>query len=86
MVKQFISWLRDLEQLFEQFADDLLKMKAAEIQECEDVDIVTGDRPDYIEDGFGSRWKRECPVCHKKTMQVMRPGDARCSNPECDNN
>lgn len=33
---------------------------------------------DIIEDGFGSVWSAWCPMCKKKSMQVVRPGKAQC--------
>lgn len=33
---------------------------------------------EYILDGFGGRWPVDCPACGAP-MQVIRPGDARCS-------
>jgi hypothetical protein len=35
---------------------------------------------DIIEDGFGSIWSAWCPMCGKKSMHVVRPGDAQCSH------
>ena len=29
---------------------------------------------DIISDGCGNVWKKECPKCKNKTMQVVRPG------------
>ena len=34
-----------------------------------------------ISDGFGSEWSIICPECGRDTMQVVRPGNAQCS--EC---
>jgi len=34
---------------------------------------------DVISDGFGSAWSAYCPMCGKRTMQVVRPGKAQCS-------
>jgi len=36
---------------------------------------------DTIEDGFGSEWSAWCPMCKKKTMEIVRPGMVQCS--EC---
>lgn len=36
---------------------------------------------DAISDGFGSTWSAYCPRCGEKTMQIVRPGQAECS--EC---
>ena len=36
----------------------------------------------FITDGFGNYWHSHCPKCGKQTMEVLRPGDARC--PLCD--
>ena len=33
---------------------------------------------DIVEDGFGSCWSAWCPMCRKKTMQVVRPGKVQC--------
>lgn len=35
---------------------------------------------DVIEDGFGSAWSAWCPMCHQKTMVVVRPGKVQCNN------
>ena len=37
--------------------------------------------PEYIDDGFGNSWNAECQNCGAP-MQIIRPGDARCSD-EC---
>ena len=34
---------------------------------------------DLVEDGFGSSVSIICPRCGGRTMQVVRPGDFRCS-------
>ncbi len=36
-----------------------------------------------ISDGFGSSWSAWCHKCKTKTMQIVRPGEARCG--KCDN-
>ena len=36
----------------------------------------------YLSDGFGSTWPAACPNCGAP-MQVVRPGDCRCSA-ECE--
>jgi hypothetical protein len=36
---------------------------------------------DLIDDGFGSSWSAYCAMCGKRTMQIVRPGKAQCS--EC---
>lgn len=33
---------------------------------------------DTIEDGFGSAWSIVCPMCKRRSMEVVRPGKARC--------
>lgn len=40
------------------------------------------NRKDFlpVSDGFGSSVSRICPQCGKATMQVVRPGDFRCSD------
>jgi len=35
---------------------------------------------DTLDDGFGNAWSASCPECRKKTMVVVRPGKAQCSN------
>jgi len=37
---------------------------------------------DTIEDGFGNVWSIICPICHKRTMEVVRPGKVQCTNCE----
>lgn len=37
---------------------------------------------DVIEDGFGNVWSARCSKCGRYSMQVVRPGEARCA--ECD--
>lgn len=39
--------------------------------------------PTTIEDGFGSVWSAWCPECHEKSMQVVRPGYAKCISEKC---
>jgi len=34
---------------------------------------------DTIEDGFGSIWSAYCEKCENRSMQVVRPGIARCA-------
>jgi len=33
---------------------------------------------DYITDGLGNYWTSYCVRCGRKSMYVLRPGDARC--------
>jgi ribosomal protein L37E len=33
-----------------------------------------------IEDGFGSVWSAWCPMCGRKSMHVVRLGDAQCNH------
>jgi predicted RNase H-like HicB family nuclease len=40
------------------------------------------DTAGTISDGLGSSWPRVCAKCGEDLMQIVRPGDARCSN--CD--
>ena len=49
------------------------ELSALESQEVEGV----ADN-DTIEDGFGSSWSIVCPMCGKKSMQVVRPGKVQC--------
>lgn len=39
-------------------------------------------QPGVLDDGFGNYWSKVCSECGKETMQIVRPGDARCTN--CD--
>lgn len=39
------------------------------------MDRLTG----YIDNGFGSIWSAYCPSCGRRTMEIVRPGKARCS-------
>ena len=32
-----------------------------------------------IEDGFGNKWCKKCPLCRNDSMEIVRPGVARCS-------
>lgn len=49
--------------------------------------VDEADRPswrkddDTLEDGFGSVWSAWCPVCHNKSISVVRPGKVQCD--EC---
>lgn len=43
---------------------------------------ATDDASGTINDGFGSEWDIVCEKCGKATMQVVRPGLARCG--DCD--
>ena len=38
------------------------------------------NKPDIIEDGFGSAWSIKCPECGRKSMQVVRPGKVQCKH------
>lgn len=55
--------------------------KLRQEQELEQKHFDVDDEPHEVADGFGSVW----PPCekHDRTMQIMRPGDARC--PDCEN-
>jgi len=48
-----------------------------------EAEVLNGVSPDglYIGDGFGSTWSNRCPKCGKATIQIERPGLAKCS--EC---
>lgn len=35
---------------------------------------------EIISDGFGSSWSAYCSRCKKKSMVIIRPGDAACSS------
>ncbi len=41
--------------------------------------MQSSTEPDIIEDGFGNEWSAYCPMCGKKTMSVVRPGQVQCS-------
>ena len=53
-----------------------------DIEFGDDGDHLRRDDDEYIEDGFGSAWSVYCPMCHEKSMYVVRPGKAQCGN--CD--
>lgn len=36
---------------------------------------------EFISDGFGSHWPKECPCC-KESLEIVRPGKVQC--PNCD--
>jgi hypothetical protein len=44
------------------------------------IKLETSSESDTIEDGFGSEWSAWCPMCHQKSMSVVRPGKAQCNN------
>jgi len=53
------------------------------LSESHRVKFENGSSPsdnDLIEDGFGSKWSAWCSECKQKTMQVVRPGKAQCTN------
>ena len=35
---------------------------------------------EYIWDGFGGVWGKQCAECNRYTMQVVRPGKVQCGN------
>jgi transposase-like protein len=41
--------------------------------------VVSSLREDVIEDGFGSAWSAWCECCESRSMQVVRPGVAKCA-------
>jgi len=36
--------------------------------------------PPTISDGFGSQWSIDCPMCGRRSMQIVRPGSAQCEH------
>lgn len=64
------------------FTDIMAAFETPENGIIEDGEFDMLDRDEIIEDGFGSAWSAWCPKCKQKTMAVVRPGDARCT--ECE--
>ena len=62
------------------FFKSLIKALKHYRQGCE---VYGWDTPqaEYIEDEFGNRYFKYCPVCHSE-MQIVRPGKTQC--PKCD--
>jgi hypothetical protein len=62
------------------FAEAFAAYQTAKLQE-ENAQLRTMLRcnpEETIEDGFGSRWSKTCPMCGLGTMHVNRPGEAQC--------
>ena len=49
-------------------------------QQAVEAEVLDGVSQDgcYIGDGFGGLWSTKCPRCGRKTIEIIRPGVARC--------
>ena len=45
------------------------------------ADIIAEAEPtEQVSDGHGSTWSTSCPVCHTKSIEIVRPGKVQCTN------
>jgi len=53
------------------------------VQRVEELHEARRCKDPIIEDGYGSAWSERCPLCKELSMQIMRPGEVECGNPDC---
>jgi len=61
------------------------KIRMAMSKKIDELQLSKKKEDPTVEDGFGNICSQRCPVCKKLTMEIVRPGKAACSNPNCSN-
>ena len=46
----------------------------------DEVELIKKLMDEFVSDGCGNMWHRKCIYCGTKTVEVVRPGRAECTN------